>query len=102
MVYKELLGAVAIIIGFISYLPYFRDIFKGKTKPHAFSWLIWAILTAIGFAGQISDNAGPGSWALGFTALFIWFITKGRNSYDLLYVCSLPEEKLFPLHSGWD
>ncbi len=89
MNYKEILGFVAILIGSVSYLPYFRDIFKDKTKPHAFSWLIWAILAAIGFAGQISDNAGPGSWTLGLTAIanfsiFLLALRKGEKNILLI------------------
>jgi hypothetical protein len=47
---------------------YFTSIFKGKTKPHAFSWLIWATISSIGFAAQVAEGAGPGSWARGFSA----------------------------------
>lgn len=74
MNYKELLGITATAIAFISYVPYFRDIFAGKTKPHAFSWLVWSSLTAIGFAGQAADNGGPGAWVTGATALLTFFI----------------------------
>ncbi len=57
-----------------SYIPYFRDIFAGKTKPHAFSWLVWFLLTAIGFLAQVSDDAGAGAWVTGFTAFISFFI----------------------------
>lgn len=52
----------------VSYYFYFRDIWAGRTKPHAFTWLIWTSLTAIGFAAQIADDGGPGAWVTGFTA----------------------------------
>ncbi len=73
---KEILGFIATAIAFISYIPYFRDILAHRTKPHAFSWFVWGILTLISFAGQISDNAGPGAWVSGFTAVigFIVFV----------------------------
>lgn len=66
---KTLLGAIAIGIAIISYVPYFRNIFAGKTKPHSFTWLVWAVLNGIAFAGQIQGNAGAGAWAVGFTTL---------------------------------
>ena len=47
---------------------YFTSIFRGKTKPHVFSWLIWGTLSAIGFLAQVAENAGPGSWARGLSA----------------------------------
>ena len=72
--YKEIIGVTAIAITFVGYIPYFRDIFRGKTKPHAFSWLVWGILNAIAFAGQISDNGGPGTWAVGLTAAALFAI----------------------------
>lgn len=72
----------------VGYAYYFRDIFAGKTKPHAFSWLVWASLTAIAFGGQVSDNAGPGAWVTAVTAIisFIIFglaLTKGEKHITL-------------------
>lgn len=66
---KEILGASAVGIALYSYIPYLRDIFRGKTKPHAFSWLVWGVLTGIGFFAQVQDGGGPGAWATGFTAI---------------------------------
>jgi hypothetical protein len=72
--FKEALGLIAIVIAVAGYIPYFRDLFSGKTKPHAFSWLIWGLLTAIAFAGQIAGHAGAGSWVMGFTAFTTFVI----------------------------
>lgn len=85
MDYKFVLGISAIVIAFVSYIPYVRDIFAGKTKPHAFSWFIWGVLTAIGFAGQLAGGAGSGAWVTGFTALACFSISivglvKGRKN----------------------
>lgn len=84
MDYKNILGTVAVIVAFVSYIPYFRNIFAGKTKPHAFSWLVWCVLNAIAFAGQISDRGGAGAWAVGLTAavmlvIFSLALTKGEK-----------------------
>ncbi len=68
MDYRVGLGVIATVMALISYVPYIRDMVAGRTKPHAFTWLVWASLTAIAFAGQISDGAGPGAWVTGFTA----------------------------------
>ena len=35
--YKALLGIIAVILAFAGYIPYFRDLFLGKTKPHAYT-----------------------------------------------------------------
>ncbi len=71
---KLSLGILAILVGFYSYLPYIRDIFRGKTKPHAFSWLVWSLLTGIGCAAQVHDHAGAGAWVTGLSALVCFFI----------------------------
>ncbi len=81
---KVLIAIVSVLMTLVGYFYYFRDIFAGKTKPHAFSWLVWASLTAIAFAGQISDNAGPGAWVTGVTAfisfvIFSLAISKGEK-----------------------
>lgn len=91
---KEALGIIAVIIGIIGYFAYFRDIFAGRTKPHAFSWLVWGILTGIGFFGQRADNAGPGAWVTGFTAVvclivFILAIFRGEKQIVLVDWLSL-------------
>lgn len=69
----------------VGYFYYFRDIFAGKTKPHAYSWLVWALLTAIAFGGQLSDNGGPGSYVTGVTAavsfvIFFLAIRQGEKN----------------------
>lgn len=81
---KAILGTLAIVIAVISYVPYFRDIFTGRTKPHAFTWLVWAILNGVAFAGQIHDKGGAGAWAMGFTTLatfsiFLLALFKGEK-----------------------
>jgi hypothetical protein len=85
---KELLGFVAVSIGLIGYIPYFRDIFRGKTKPHAFSWFVWSVLTGTAFAVQITEDAGAGSWVTGVTAaacfsIFLIALFKGRKTFPL-------------------
>ena len=83
MNYKEILGGIAVVIAFISYVPYIRDIFNNKTKPHAFSWLVYSVMTGIAFFGQIVGGGGAGAWVNGLTAIvcfviFIFGLLKGR------------------------
>lgn len=65
---RDILGIVATLIAFISYIPYVWTIFTGKTKPHGFSWMVFALLMFIAFAAQVSDRAGAGAWVTGFSA----------------------------------
>lgn len=68
MDHKLLFGYLSVAMMALSRAVYFTSIYKGKTRPHAFSWLIWTVISAIGFAAQVAEGAGPGSWARGFSA----------------------------------
>ena len=72
--YKTIIGAAAVVVAFASYTPYFKNLLSGKTKPHAFSWLVWGILNAIAFSGQIHDKGGAGAWSVGLTAAVMFII----------------------------
>jgi hypothetical protein len=74
MDYRIALGIIASVIGTVSYLPYFINIFKGKTKPHVFSWFVWGLLTGIAFFAQMAKGAGAGAWVTGLTAFFCLII----------------------------
>jgi hypothetical protein len=88
MDYRITLGVLAVLVGFVGYAYYFRDMFRGKTKPHAFSWFVWSILTGIAFAAQVTSNAGPGAWVTGVTAvvcfiIFLYALCKGKRDFPL-------------------
>lgn len=74
MDYKIVFGIISIIVALIGYIFYFRDVFKAKTKPHAFSWLVWAVLSIISFAAQVTKNAGPGAWVNGATTILCFIL----------------------------
>ncbi len=66
---KIILGLVAALLALFSSFLYIRDIFRGNTKPHTYTWLIWSIVTTIAFLGQWVSGGGPGSWATGVAAV---------------------------------
>ncbi len=68
---KLVLGVVTTIISIYCFFPYFKDIFQKKTKPHMFTWLIWSVIQTIGVITQLKGGAGYGSWALGFSTIFV-------------------------------
>ncbi len=70
---KIILGAIAAILAFVSSFIYIRDIFRGNSKPHTYTWLIWTIVTWIAFLGQAVSGGGPGAWATGASALLTTF-----------------------------
>ena len=69
MEYKIIIGYIAVLIEIISYLFYFVGIWKGKTKPHAFTWLVWGVLNVVAFAAVLVAGGETGAWILGVNAL---------------------------------
>lgn len=59
---KELISAIAVVMTFAAYIPYYRDILKGKTHPHIYSWSLWGLLTVLIVALQIKGGAGPSTF----------------------------------------
>lgn len=72
---KEIAGLTASVIGLASYVPYFRDIFLNKTKPHLFSWFVWGIISGTAFFLQREAGSGPGTWAIGLSSVACFSIT---------------------------
>lgn len=66
---KEILGFCSIFLALIGYVPYIYGMVKGRTRPHAFTWFVWALLTFIAFFAQFDQGGGVGSWLMGFTAI---------------------------------
>jgi len=94
MDYRIMLGVIATLIGFFSYVPYVRDVLRGKTKPHIYSWLIWAIVTGVAFFAQIAQGAFASSWVNGIAALTCTFVVilsikRGEKNIVLLDVICL-------------
>lgn len=76
-----MLAAVLAIIGNI---PYIIDIFRGRVRPHAYTWFVWTLVTGIVLFGQIAKGAGVGALptaAAGFFTLLIFVLSLG-NGFD--------------------
>jgi hypothetical protein len=69
MDYQTIFGIFSVAAGLVGFGLYFWSIYKGYTKPHAFTWVSFALLDAITFAAQVTSGAGAGSWALGLGAV---------------------------------
>lgn len=87
---KNIVGTVAVILVFIGYVPYIRDILKGKTIPHVYSWFVWGFTTLIVFALQHSDKAGIGAFvtlsaaAMCIVVFILGFIRHGTK--DIVFL----------------
>lgn len=74
MQFVDIMGYISVVITLLVYAIYIPSILRGKTKPHIFSWLIWAVLTVIVFFVQLISGGGPGTWTTGTTAIACFVI----------------------------
>ncbi len=83
---KEILSGLAIFLTFVAYIPYYRDILNGKTRPHIYSWTLWGLLTVLIVALQIKGGAGPATWvtaAAGLLCAGVVFLSLKRGKRDI-------------------
>lgn len=83
---KEIVGSIAVILTFVSYIPYYRDILRGKTRPHIYSWSLWGLLTILLVALQIRGGAGPAVWvttSAGLLCLGVVFLSLKNGKKDI-------------------
>lgn len=74
MYFKPLLSLTATLLTFIGFYPYIRSIYRGKVKPHVFSWVIWGSTTVIVFFAQLEARGGIGAIPIGISGLITLFI----------------------------
>ncbi len=68
------MSAAAIVLTFAMFVPYVRSIHAGLTKPHAFSWVIWALGTFVVAFAQLAGDAGVGAWPIAVSGLITAYI----------------------------
>jgi hypothetical protein len=67
--FKDVMGALAVVIAVAAYAIYAWQSVRGAARPHPLSWLIFGILTGTAYLVQLDQAAGPGSWVVGITAV---------------------------------
>ena len=103
MFFKAFLSTLAVILTFAAFVPYIHSIVYKNTKPHVFSWIIWASTTFIVFLAQLAGRGGIGAWPIGISGVITFAIAilayakRGDNSvtktdwvFFLLAMSSLP------------
>ncbi|MFM9905066.1 MAG: hypothetical protein ACKVQJ_10905 [Pyrinomonadaceae bacterium] len=80
---KETFAAVAAILAIIGNIPYIIDIFKGRVQPHAYTWFVWTLVTAIVFFGQVAKGAGIGALPTAASGVFtvLIFLLSLKNGF---------------------
>lgn len=92
---KEIIVVVAALLAVIGNVPYLRDVIKGKVEPHAYTWMVWSIVSAIVFFGQVAKGAGIAALATGASEIFtiiIFFFSLKRGfkhvtRVDTVFLC---------------
>ncbi len=58
---KIVASVIATIIALIAYVPYLIDMFRGRNRPHLYTWISIFIITAIVAYIQVRGGAGVGA-----------------------------------------
>jgi hypothetical protein len=74
MDYKIAFAIVATVISMVSFFPYLRDIFRLKTKPHTYTWLIWVITQGIAVVGIYYGKGGIGGLELTISTILVGMV----------------------------
>jgi hypothetical protein len=71
---KLLFAGISSLLTLVAFAPYIWSIYRGDTRPHAFSWIIWGITTLIVTFAQVDAEGGIGAWPTGLSALVTFYI----------------------------
>lgn len=70
----QLLAVIAALLTLAGFIPYIISILNGQTRPHLYSWLIWAIATVVVGAAQWVSGGGAGALVTLFSGAITCFI----------------------------
>ena len=74
-----------VLVSLVAFFFYFRNIFRGQTKPNLVSWFIWMLAPFIGVFFQLKAGAGlaslPVFLAGAGSLLVIVFSLRNKNAY---------------------
>jgi len=71
---KITVGIISAIIGSLAFIPYLRDTFSLKTKPHAYTWLIFTITQGTAVTGILYGQGGWGGLNLIIGTLLVFSV----------------------------
>lgn len=83
----QLFGFISGFFATIEFIPYIRDILRGKTKPQRTTFFIYAILNTISFSSQLAKGATNSLWLpfvffIGTLTVFILSIKNGVGGFQ--------------------
>jgi hypothetical protein len=80
---KETIAIIASLLAIVGNVPYLIDVLKQKVRPHPYTWLVWTIVSATIFFGQLAKGAGVGALPTAASEIFtvIIFIFSIRYGF---------------------
>lgn len=80
---KEFIVGLAALLAVIGNVPYLKDVWNKKVEPHAYTWMVWSIVSAIVFFGQLAKGAGIAVIGTGASEIFtiIIFLFSLKNGF---------------------
>lgn len=77
---KIVASIAAIAIALVAYIPYLIDMFRGKNKPHLYTWISITLITAVVAYLQVIGGAGIGAiptiLGVGIDAIILFYCFK--------------------------
>jgi hypothetical protein len=83
---KVFLAIIAASLAVVGNVPYVRDILRGRVEPHAYTWLVWTLVTGITLFGQLAKGAGVGAMPAAVSLIFTFSIFLFSLKYGLKYI----------------
>jgi hypothetical protein len=86
---KIVASALATIIALIAYVPYLIDMFRGKNKPHLYTWISIFLVTSVVAYIQLIGGAGVGAiptiLGVGVDAVILFYCFR-FGTKDVVYM----------------
>lgn len=67
---KTIFAIIASILAIVGNVSYLRDTFRGRVKPHPYTWFVWSIVSMTTFFGGLAKGAGIGALPTGIAEAF--------------------------------
>ncbi len=69
---KIIFTVIATLLGVAAYFPYLKDMLHGRTKPHAYTWLIWTLTQGTAVFAIWYGGGGVGAINLAVGLFFVF------------------------------
>jgi hypothetical protein len=86
---KETFAIIASLLAIVGNIPYIIDVFKKRVEPHPYTWMVWSLVSAIAFFGQLYSGAGIGALPTASAEIFTIVIFVFSIRYGFKHVTNV-------------